>query len=135
MDLKLINKIKNNEIFGLDIGSSAVKIISLQKNNSGYKVKAVGISQLEAGKPIDFSDTPPKQRFVDGNLTRTIHDCFTMTKLRSRNKFKTKLAVCGVSGPEVAVRDYEFPPLPENEIESAVTLEAELVCPFASYTT
>jgi len=43
---------------------------------------------------------------------------------------KTEWAVCGVSGPEVAVRHFEFPPLPSEEIEAAVSLEASQVCPF-----
>jgi len=43
---------------------------------------------------------------------------------------KTKLAVCGVCGPEVAVREFEFPSLPAEEIEGAVLLEASQVCPF-----
>jgi hypothetical protein len=42
----------------------------------------------------------------------------------------SKMAVCGVSGPEVAVRDFEFPPLSAEDIDAAVQLEASQVCPF-----
>jgi type IV pilus assembly protein PilM len=40
------------------------------------------------------------------------------------------MAVCGVSGPEVAVRYFNFPSLPSQEIEGAILLEASQVCPF-----
>jgi type IV pilus assembly protein PilM len=40
------------------------------------------------------------------------------------------MAICGVSGPEVAVRYFKFPSLPPEEIEGAVLLEAAQVCPF-----
>jgi len=41
-----------------------------------------------------------------------------------------QLAVCGLCGPEVAVRRFKFPALPKEEIEGAVLLEAGQVCPF-----
>jgi type IV pilus assembly protein PilM len=40
------------------------------------------------------------------------------------------LAVCSVGGPEVAVRNFEFPSLPAEETERAVLLEAKQVFPF-----
>jgi type IV pilus assembly protein PilM len=39
-------------------------------------------------------------------------------------------AVCSVSGPEVAVRSFKFPPLQPEELDGAVRLEASQVCPF-----
>jgi type IV pilus assembly protein PilM len=43
---------------------------------------------------------------------------------------RTRRAVCGISGPEVAVRDFQFPSLSQEEIESAIHFEAAQVCPF-----
>jgi type IV pilus assembly protein PilM len=43
---------------------------------------------------------------------------------------KTKLAVCGVGGAEVAVRNFEFPIIPEEQVERAIMMEAKQVCPF-----
>jgi type IV pilus assembly protein PilM len=43
---------------------------------------------------------------------------------------KARYAVCGISGQDVAVRDFEFAPLQEDEIAAAVSLEASQVCPF-----
>ena len=128
MDLGQIFKIQQKEMCGLDIGSSAVKIVTLRKNGSEYKIIAAGISHIPANTHGNLSG----QHQNDEDVTKVIHDCLVMTKLRSKKRINTKLAVCGVSGPEVAVRDFSFPPLPDEEVESAVSLEAELVCPFSA---
>jgi type IV pilus assembly protein PilM len=106
------------EVVGLDIGSSTVKVVRLHKDNAGYAVAAVGIAEIAASEDED-NDYHRKI-----NTVRAIRECFESTA------GKAKLAVCGVSGPEVAVRDFEFPLLTTEEIEGAVLLEASQVCPF-----
>ncbi len=107
---------EKKEVVGLDIGSSQVKLIQLRKDNGGYAVTAAGITEIAA------SEGSNKRRRI--NTLSAIHQCLELTGI------KTDLAVCGVSGPEVAVRHFEFPPLPSEEIEAAVSLEASQVCPF-----
>jgi type IV pilus assembly protein PilM len=113
------------ELLGLDIGSSAVKVVRLRKGDSGYTVTAAG-----------FTDIVPAASFSEANggiednnhrkinTIKAIHECLESTGC------KTKLAVCGLSGPEVAVRDFEFPSLSTSEIDGAVSFEASQVCPF-----
>ena len=102
---------------GLDIGSSAIKMVSLRKDESNYAVTAIGFTEIPSGQ--------------DSNSTiKAIRECFISTRLRSKKRFKTKLAVCGVSGPEVAVRDFKFSTLADEDVEGAVMLEAAQVCPF-----
>lgn len=115
MDWKRWLSFPKDEVLGLDIGSSAVKMVALRKDNSGYTVEAAGVAEIAA------SEDNNQQKI---NTIRAIRDC-----LRSAGT-KRKLAVCGVSGPEVAVRDFEFPSLPTEEIAGAVSLEASQVCPF-----
>jgi len=115
LDLKKWLRFPKDEVLGLDIGSSAVKMVALRKDNSGYTVDAAAIAEIA---PSDNSN----QRKI--NTIRAIHDC-----LKSAGT-KRKLAVCGISGPEVAVRDFEFPLLDTEEISGAVRLEASQVCPF-----
>jgi type IV pilus assembly protein PilM len=103
------------EVLGLDIGTSAVKMVALHKDNTGYTVDAAAIAEIAAGNDNN------QQKI---NTIRAIHDCLKSAGIRR------KLAVCGVSGPEVAVRDFEFPLLPAEEISGAVSLEASQVCPF-----
>jgi len=106
------------DVLGLDIGSFAVKIVRLRKDDAGYVVTGAGIANI---LPSEDSDN---HRKID--TVKAIRQCLQLTGI------KTELAVCGLSGPEVAVRDFEFPLLPPEEIEGAVLLEASQVCPFNS---
>lgn len=121
---------KHSDVIGLDIGSSTVKIILLDKTAKGYKVKAVGITEIAPVCENDLDNTSLDSGKVHANTVKAIQDCFALANIRAKAKLRTSLAVCGVSGPEVAVRDFAFPPLPPEEIESATALEAEVVCPF-----
>jgi type IV pilus assembly protein PilM len=84
-------------------------------DNCSYTVEAAAIAEIATSDDIN-------QRKI--NTIRAIHECLKSTGTRR------KLAVCGVSGPEVAVRDFEFPLLDAEEIPGAVRLEASQVCPF-----
>jgi type IV pilus assembly protein PilM len=101
------------EVIGLDIGSSAVKMVQLRKDNGGYMVTAAG-----------SADVGPGLGRGQGNPIEAIRKCLASTGAG------TRLAVCGVGGAEVAVRPFKFPPLPVQETEGAVSLEADQLCPF-----
>ena len=117
LDWKRLLEFNQDEVLGLDIGSSAVKIVQLCKDESEYKVTAAGIVKI-----ADGTENSPDRKEI--NTVRAILDCLKLTAV------KTKLAVCSVSGPDVAVRHFKFPPLSAEEIPAAVRLEAEQVCPF-----
>ena len=103
------------EILGLDIGSFAVKAVRLRKEESGYAVVAAGFAEIAVSEKDD----------EHLNTIKAISECFELVGNR------TKFAVCGLSGPEVAVRDFEFPSLSTPEIDGAVLFEASQVCPFS----
>jgi type IV pilus assembly protein PilM len=107
-------KFTKTEILGLDIGSFAVKAVRLNKDESGYSIAAAGIVEIAVNEQTDN----------DLSTITAIHECFE--KIGSRSK----MVVCGLSGPEVAVRDFEFPMLAASEVEGAVLFEASQVCPF-----
>lgn len=114
------------DVLGLDIGSSAVKAVQLRKDNTGYTVTAAGIAEIAptASSYEANGGDEDNNHHRKTNTLKAIHECF-----KSAGS-KTKFAVCGLSGPEVAVRDFEFPSLSTSEIEGAVLLEASQVCPF-----
>ncbi len=116
MNWKKTIKFGNNDIFGLDIGSSAVKIVALRKNETGYSVIGAGITHIATSEQDD--------EHLEKNTIKAIRECFAKARV------KRKMAVCGVSGTEVAVRDFEFSSLSTEEIDAAVSLEAAQVCPF-----
>jgi type IV pilus assembly protein PilM len=138
LDLKRLLNIGQDEIvFGLDIGSSAVKLIQMHKDKAGYAVTAAGVAEIAAGvaetaagvaeTAAGVAETAAGEGSEDNskiNTVKAISECLRSTEPQ------TQLVVCGVSGPEVAVRYFSFPSLPPEEIEGAVLLEAAQVCPF-----
>ena len=105
------------EIMGVDIGSFAVKIVQLRRASSQWVVTAAGVVDIsEKG-----TDNPGRK---EANSARAVHNCLRLSGI------KTKQAVCAVGGAEVAVRNFEFPIIPEEQIENAIMMEAKQVCPF-----
>lgn len=110
-------KFEPDDVFGLDIGSATVKTVRLIKDDTGWAVTAASIAEIEEATEENGQD-------IEVNTAKAIKECLKSAKVA------TKFAVCGVSGPGVAVRHFNFPSLPPEEIHGAVMLEAEQVCPF-----
>jgi type IV pilus assembly protein PilM len=117
LDWKRLLNLRQDEVSGLDIGSSSVKMVQLHKNGAGWTVAAAGVVDIAC-------DGGDDNNLKEINTVRAICDCLELTGIQ------TQLAVCGVCGPETAVRYFKFPLLPPDEILGAVRLEAEQVCPF-----
>ena len=119
MDWRRLFRLEQSEVLGVDIGSSAVKTVRMRKGkgSSSWEVTAAGMVKIADGTTSDES-----QREI--NTVRAIRECIESAGI------ETQLAVCSVCGPDVAVRYFRFPSLPSEEIEGAVLLEAEQVCPF-----
>lgn len=116
MDWKRTFRFGKGTVLGLDIGSSAVKMVILGGSKSGYSVTAAGLARIATSEP--------------GNGDRKTNSINAVRECLAQMQTKVKYAVGGVSGQDVAVRDFEFAPLMEDEIAAAVSLEASQVCPF-----
>lgn len=108
-------KQKKIELAGLDIGTSAVKLVHLNKNADGY---ALVTAAAEPIVPCPDDEEKSRQNCVDA-----IKTCLKKAGLKDKN------VVCGISGPDVVVRGFTFPPLPDEAVEQAVRMEAQQVCP------
>ncbi len=117
LDWRRLLNLEETQVLGLDIGSSAVRIVQLRKDDNGYVVTAAGMADIANG-----TETNNKQKEI--SIVRAISECLQSTGVQ------TRLAVCGVCGPEVAVRYFKFPLLSPEEVQGAVLLEAAQVCPF-----
>jgi type IV pilus assembly protein PilM len=111
---------KRAESFGLDIGSSAIKVIQLREAGDGYALSALGVVPLAPDTIADgaIKDPPTviaaiKQAVADAGIT-------------SRN------AVIGICGRELIIKKIELPEVPEKELAGAIQLEAEHHIPFAA---
>ena len=113
----LRQKIEDRRVFGLDIGSSSVSAVQLRKKSGGWVVTAANRVKISPNENEE-------QQHRQTNTVNAINKCLESIETQ------TRLTVCSVSGPEVAVRDFKFPSLPLDEMEQAVMLEATQVCPF-----
>ena len=116
-NLKKLLQIDHDEVFGLDIGTSSVKMVQLSKNNSHWTVNAAGIVDI-----IEADEDGKTHQEI--NTAKAIRDSLLITGIQ------TPFAVCGICGPEVAVRRFKFPSLANDEIAGAALMEAKQVCPF-----
>jgi len=106
----------SKDVFGLDVGSSYVKAVQLRQDEHGYSVVAAGWSQISQDGADDRAQ-------ID-NVVNAIRKCIKSAQI------KTKYAVCGISGPNVALRRFKFAAVGAEEIETAVLSEAQQACPF-----
>ncbi|MDO8301659.1 MAG: type IV pilus assembly protein PilM [Sedimentisphaerales bacterium] len=116
-DWKNLTDLKKEEVVGLDVGSSSVKLVHLRHGVGGYVV--VAVAKVDIG--ITEQDD---ERARMAKTAAAVRVCFEQSKIETRQ------VVCGVCGQDVAVRPFNFPALPPEEIQQAIMLEAEQVCPF-----
>lgn len=110
-------RLMRRPLIGLDVDSSSVKMIRLRRRNEEYTVIGAAVSDV-----APWGDDREQHR---ANTVGAIRACLgTLGPGR-------KLAVCGLRGPEVVVRGFEFPVLPPEETRGAVELEASQMCPFS----
>jgi type IV pilus assembly protein PilM len=118
--LKRLIGFAKDDVLGLDIGSSSVRMVKLARDKKGgYAVVAASISNIE------HSDGDAEGK--EANAVKAVRRCLASAKVH------TKWAVCSISGTEVAVRHFKFPPLQSEELDGAIRLEASQVCPFNVY--
>jgi type IV pilus assembly protein PilM len=117
LDWKRLLNIEERQVVGLDIGSSAVRIVQMRKDDAGYTVTTAGFVEI-----VNEKDASREQK--DLNTVGAINTCLQSAGIQ------TRFAVCGVCGPEAAVRYFKFPSLPPEELQGAIILEAAQVCPF-----
>jgi len=109
-------KLNQSQVAGLDVGSSSVRMVQLEKGQDGYTVIAADIVEIRRDNKDKAS--------VEADVVNAIRQCMKTSKVRTRK------VVCGLSGPEVAVRPFSLPQLGSNELEGAIMIEAAQVCPF-----
>jgi len=111
---------KGSESFGLDIGSSAVKVVQLREAGDGYELSALGIVPLPPDTIADgvIKDPPA--------VIAAIKDAVAHAGITARD------AVIGICGRELIIKKIEIPEVPAKELAGAIQLEAEHHIPFAA---
>jgi type IV pilus assembly protein PilM len=105
--------------FGLDIGSSAIKVVELEAGKGGHAIKAFGSMGL------------PRDAIVDGAIRQpavvaeAIRDCVQKAGIDGT------AAAISTSGRDSIVKRVPLPKVTAKELADAIQLEAEHHIPFA----
>ena len=110
---------RSKEVVGLDIGSSAVKLVELKERRGGeYTLQRVGLEQLSPEAIVDGS-------IMDSSLVvDAINRLAEEAGVRSTN-FATSL-----SGHAVIIKKIQVPAMSEEELAESIQWEAEQYIPF-----
>lgn len=109
---------KQDDLVGIDIGSSSVKLIQLRQVKEGYELVHLGMAAL------------PPETIVDHSVmdSVTLVDC--LRDLVENQKVKTKNVATSVSGHSVIIRNIYLPNMTSDEVEASIEWEAEQYIPF-----
>ena len=103
----------------LDIGSSHVKLLELERDRTGkYRLKNYGVAPL------------PPEAIVDGAFMNTTAIVGTIKELLQKQKIKTKDAVVAISGNSVIIKRISLTAMTQDELEEALPWESEQYIPF-----
>ncbi len=106
------------DIVGIDIGSSAVKIVRLRPSRGSFHLVNIGIMPL------------PSETIVDNTIMDASMVVSVIQNLLSSMKVKTKKVATSVSGHSVIIRKISLPLMSESELEMSIQWEAEQYIPF-----
>jgi type IV pilus assembly protein PilM len=105
-------------VVGLDIGSSAVKLVELKERKGAYQVQKVAVEGLSPEAIVDGS-------IMDSSLVvDAIHRLNDQTKVKNAN-FATSL-----SGHSVIIKKIQVPAMSREELAESIQWEAEQYIPF-----
>ena len=109
---------KSKAVVGLDIGSSSIKLVELRRVGKELAISKLGMEPL------------PSEVVVDGAIVDTGQVSNAIAKMFSEKKIKTKQVATAVSGHSVIVKKLSLQPMTDEELGSAIQMEAAQHIPF-----
>ena len=106
------------QLVGLDIGSSAIKLVQLKESKGRYFLQKFGVKPLEPEVIVDGTVMD------EGRVVSAIRELF------DESNVKNKHVAISISGHAVIVKKISLPPMPDEELEGQVKLAAEQYIPF-----
>jgi type IV pilus assembly protein PilM len=106
------------QLLGLDIGSSAIKLVQLKEQKGRYILQKFGIKPLEP------------EVIVDGTVMDAARVVTVIKDLLKETEVRLKNVAMSISGHSVIVKKIALPAMPDDELEEQVKLAAEQYIPF-----
>jgi type IV pilus assembly protein PilM len=106
-------------VVGLDIGSSAVKLVELRERKGGeYHLQRVGVEPLSS------------EAIVDGSIMDSSLVVEAIQRLVEESGAKGPNFATSVSGHSVIIKKIQVPAMPPDELAESIQWEAEQYIPF-----
>ena len=109
---------RTGPIVGLDIGSSAVKVVELNVSSKGFEVLGMGTAPV------------PPEAIVQGAFLNSSAIIDAIQEATSNAGIKSKDVAVAVSGHSVIVKKISLPAMTAEELEESIRWEAEQYIPF-----
>ena len=109
---------KKTDLIGIDVGSSAVKLVQLKEMKETFQLLNVGIMPL------------PPEAIVDNAIMDSSAIVSAIKSLIASLGVKSKEVACSISGNSVIIRKITLPVMPVEDLEEQITWEAEQYIPF-----
>lgn len=110
---------RHKELVGLDIGTSAIKVVHLQRAQGSYAVAELGIADLQP------------ETIVDGTIMDTAAVSTTIKELFDRHGIAVKDVAFSVSGHAVITKKIKVPKMKPAALREGIAWEAEQHIPFS----
>ena len=109
---------RSRGLVGLDIGSSAVKVVEIRRDGGPLRVMSVGVEPL----PVVMNEVIGRKRVMSDAIRRI----FAARGITVRH------VAVALSGHAVMVKKLTFPAMPDDELRSSIQWEARRHIPFDS---
>jgi len=106
-------------VVGLDIGSSAIKMVELRERKGGeFSLQRLGIEALSP------------EAIVDGSIMDSSLVVDAIHRLNDQTKVKSTSYATSLSGHSVIIKKIQLPAMPAEELAESIQWEAEQYIPF-----
>ena len=110
---------KSKNVVGLDIGSSAIKLVELKEKKGGtYQLVKMGVERLSP------------EAIVDGSIMDSSMVVETISRLNSERAVKNSNYATSLSGHSVIIKKISLPAMSAEELAESIQWEAEQYIPF-----
>ena len=110
---------KSKNVVGLDIGSSAIKLVELKEKKGGtYQLLKMGVERLSP------------EAIVDGSIMDSSMVVETISRLNSEKGVKNSNYATSLSGHSVIIKKISLPAMSPDELAESIQWEAEQYIPF-----
>jgi type IV pilus assembly protein PilM len=110
---------KSKNVVGLDIGSSAIKLVELKEKKGGtYQLVKMGVERLSP------------EAIVDGSIMDSSMVVETISRLNSEKGVKNSNYATSLSGHSVIIKKISLPAMSPDELAESIQWEAEQYIPF-----